>query len=267
MGSEHTQQGHRIRLDWGTSGAQAVAGSADIAVVCDVLSFTTTLTVAVDLGAEVYPYAWRDDGVVEYAAARDATYAVGRFEARDSDSLVAVSLSPASLRAATGLRRLVLPSPNGSTISTHLRDRGLTVVGAALRNRTAVATWLATRMAEPTTTLALVAAGERWPDRSLRPSVEDLWGCGAVLSALLGLLPHLRAELSPEAQVAVHAYTAIKRDLTPALLDCASGQELLAMGFRDDVLAAADVDSSSAVPLLAGERFVDAARPAGSLAS
>ncbi|AKU16943.1 2-phosphosulfolactate phosphatase [Luteipulveratus mongoliensis] len=258
MGSVHGQQGSRIRFDWGPDGAAEIAHGASVAVVVDVLSFTTTLTVAVELGAEVYPYPWRDDTVAGFAEARDASYAVGRFEARDSGPLVAVSLSPSSLRHASGLQRLVLPSPNGSTISAQLRDTGVTVVGASFRNRHAVAQWLADRLVEPAASIALVASGERWPRHSLRPCVEDLWGCGAVLSALLGIRPDLRRDLSPEAQMSVHAFDAVVRDLQPALLDCASGQELIEVGYRDDVVTAAELDVSTVVPVLKGERFVDA---------
>ncbi|KNX37115.1 2-phosphosulfolactate phosphatase [Luteipulveratus halotolerans] len=257
MGTPHSQHRHRIRLDWGLQGAQSVVDGADQAVVVDVLSFTTTLTVAIDLGAEVYPYQWRDESVVEFAEARDARYAVGRFKARESGPLAAVSLSPASLRTATGLKRLVLPSPNGSTISAALRDRGVEVVGACLLNRAAVAAHALDHLHEPGRSVAFVAAGERWPDGSLRPSVEDLWGCGAVLSAVLADQPALADELSPEARAAVAAYDDIAGALRTALLDSASGQELVEAGFRDDVLVAAQLDSSRAVPVLEGERFAD----------
>ena len=47
---EHRQYGHRIRFDWGREGAAAVADGCEVAVVVDVLSFTTTLTVALDGG-------------------------------------------------------------------------------------------------------------------------------------------------------------------------------------------------------------------------
>ena len=34
----------RVRFDWGPTGAAAIAAGADVAVVVDVLSFTTTLS-------------------------------------------------------------------------------------------------------------------------------------------------------------------------------------------------------------------------------
>ncbi|WP_235734336.1 2-phosphosulfolactate phosphatase [Nocardioides alcanivorans] len=49
----HGQTAHRIRFDWGPTGAEHV--TAEVAVVVDVLSFTTTLSVAVERGIEVFP--------------------------------------------------------------------------------------------------------------------------------------------------------------------------------------------------------------------
>jgi len=42
------QAASRVRFEWGLAGADAIAADADIAVVVDVLSFTTTLSVALD---------------------------------------------------------------------------------------------------------------------------------------------------------------------------------------------------------------------------
>jgi 2-phosphosulfolactate phosphatase len=191
---QHRQQSHRVRFDWGPTGASAIAEGADVAVVVDVLSFTTTLCVAVERGMTV------------------------------------------------------LPSPNGSSISFGLADSGCTVVGACLRNRSAVATWLNARGG----TVAVVAAGERWPDGSLRPAAEDLWGAGAVLA----LLP--RDDLSPEARLAADAFLAVEASLTGSVHGCASGLELSAVDFGDDVDVAAELDVSDVVPVLAGAEFTRA---------
>jgi 2-phosphosulfolactate phosphatase len=179
--TDHGQAAYAVRFEWGPTGAAAIGAGADIAVVVDVLSFTTTLTVAVEREMTVYPYLWKDSRAEQYAAERDAVLAVGRFEARDDAR--GVSLSPAAMAVVEGVDRILLPSPNGSAICFGLADSGLTVVGACLRNRTAVARWLAPRMAAGER-VAVVAAGERWPDGSMRPGVEDLWGAGAVLAAL-----------------------------------------------------------------------------------
>jgi 2-phosphosulfolactate phosphatase len=263
---EHAQRDAAVRMDWGLPGAQAVGADAAIAVVVDVLSFTTTLTVAVDAGAEVYPFRWKDASAREFARQHDAVLAVGRFEARDANpSERAVSLSPASLQAAKGLDRIVLPSPNGSTLAQALAEGGATVIGAALRNRFAVARWIAELIAAQAAAgtpegnrpppIAVLAAGERWPDGSLRPAVEDLWGAGAVIAALseLGI-----GDQSPEAWTAEAAFRGVEESLAAELAGCASGQELAMVGFADDVAIAAELDSSHCVPVLIGERFLNA---------
>src|SRR3546814_2899348 len=75
----HGQGDYRVRMDWGPTGAAAT--SASYAVVVDVLSFTTTVSVALDQGIEVFPYRWRDKGAAAHAMRHAATLAVGRFEA------------------------------------------------------------------------------------------------------------------------------------------------------------------------------------------
>lgn len=228
----------QVRLEWGPTGAAAVA--APVTVVVDVLSFTTTLSVAVERGMTVYPFRWKDERATAYAEERDAVLARGRSER------TGVSLSPASVRAAEGVERLVLPSPNGSAISFGLAATGVTVVGAALRNATAVARWAHARGED----VAVVAAGERWPDGSLRPAVEDLWGAGAVVAGLVDLGA---TDLSPEARVAERAFRAAR--FPDDLVACTSGQELVGMGFPQDVAIAAEVDTSTVVPVLGGEAY------------
>jgi len=250
VNQSHGQPAYAVRFEWGPTGARAIAAGADVAVVVDVLSFTTTLSVAVERGIEVLPFAWKDERAAAYAAERDAVLAVGRFEARDVDG-PAVSLSPAHLARVSGVQRIVLPSPNGSSICAALAEGGAAVVGACLRNRSAVA-----RHVAGAGTIAVVAAGERWPDGSLRPGVEDLWGAGAVLAALVDLGV---TDLSPEARVAEAAYRGVEEDVASQVLGCASGRELVEAGFLDDVGIASEVDVTGVVPVLAGDGVFRAA--------
>lgn len=260
----HGQAAYAVRLETGPAGAAAVVaglGAEDVAVVVDVLSFTTTVTLAVERGVEVHPFAWRDARAEAYARERDAVLAVGRFEAAASSPGVEErasrdrpTLSPAAMLRGDGLagvRRLVLPSPNGSTISALLADAGVGVVGACLRNARAVADALAPALLRGST-LAVVASGERWGDGSLRPAAEDVWGAGALLAVLLdrGV-----TGLSPEAGLAVAAWRAVADDPAAALHACAGGRELAAAGFGEDVDVAAAVDVSDAVPVLLDGAF------------
>jgi len=251
-----SQSGFGIRFEWGVQGALAVAPGAAAVVVVDVLSFTTTLTVAIDAGIEVFPYRLRDVSAAAFAASRGAVLAVGRREAGASG----VSLSPVSVRRAaepggplSATSKLVLPSPNGAAISRQLGEAGAVVLGASMRNASAVARWATSNARGP---IAVVAAGERWPGDSLRPAVEDMWGAGAVIEALVtaGIGP-----VSPEAGVARAAYRSIGRSpataLQAALAACASGRELIEDGYSEEIAVAAQVDVSRRVPVLKGDSF------------
>jgi 2-phosphosulfolactate phosphatase len=240
--SPYDQSGYRVGFDWGPAGAAAVPGA--LVAVVDVLSFTTSVTVAADRGITVLPYRWRDSTARQYAEQHAAALAVGRSEAGPNG----ISLSPATIRQAHDVQRLVLPSPNGSTISQQLADSGATVLAVSLRNYRAAAQWAATQ----DTTVVAIAAGERWPDGSLRPAVEDLWGAGAFIAALqeLGVGP-----LSPEARAAAAAYREAAGELPELLQECAGGRELTQYGYPQDVAIAAEVGSSRSVPILRAGAF------------
>jgi 2-phosphosulfolactate phosphatase len=242
-----TQAGCRIRCDWGPDGADAIAPGAAVTVVVDVLSFTTALTVAVERGIAVMPFRWRDERAEQVARENDAVLAVGRRAVQPGQ----VSLSPDSILRSSGITRLVLPSPNGATISARLAEAGATVVGVSLRNADAAAASVLRRLG-PGGTVAVVAAGERWPGGSLRPAVEDLWGAGSFIDALVrrGVV-----DLSVEAATALAAYRSVAGDLGSALRDCASGRELHAHGFPADVEVAART-GGTVVPILTDGWFV-----------
>lgn len=241
------QGAHQVRFDWGPVGAVAV--EAEVVVVVDVLSFSACITVAVERGIEVYPYRWRDASAEAYAERLDAVLARGR-------SHTEPSLSPAALLRCDPVPRLVLPSPNGSTICTLLGEQGCVVGIGGVRNAREAGEWLASAVGAGRT-VAVIAAGERWEsDDSLRPALEDQLGAGAVLSALLGIVP--AADLSPEARAAVALFDALRPDLASVLRTCVSGQELIDRGYADDVEVAAELDGSVVVPLLVDGRFVAA---------
>ncbi|EWT04395.1 hypothetical protein N864_13805 [Intrasporangium chromatireducens Q5-1] len=262
-GPWHSQDHHLVRLEWGLAGASflvryaAERGFAVIAVVVDVLSFTTCVSVAADNGMSVVPYRWRDESAESFAAAQGAALAVPRSAARAEGG---ISLSPASIRAAGPLESLVLPSPNGSTITTVLAESGATVVAASLRNGAAVGRWLADRFrssAASPPVVVLVPSGERWPDGSLRPAVEDAWGAGLVAGALMDSLEHQAGPLllSPEAEAAMAAFASVRDRVGEALAGCSSGRELVEQGYPDDVAIAAELDASSTVPVLTDGAF------------
>jgi 2-phosphosulfolactate phosphatase len=236
MASFTDQSPSDVRFEWGELGLRALAEHASVFVIVDVLSFSTCVAVACARGATVFPYLWKDERVTAFAAAQGALVA----SARRADGY---SLSPASLASIPAGTRLVLPSPNGSSLSFIAAGSGHVLAGS-LRNASAVAA-RARALGGP---VAVIAAGERWPDASLRPAAEDLIGAGAIIARLHG-------SVSPEASLAVAAYERAARDLASTLHDCASGRELTQRGFARDVELAAELDASAVAPRLRDGAF------------
>lgn len=250
-GTTGAQADHSVRFEWGRTGGLTIAEGADVAVVVDVLSFTTSLDVAVGRGTVVLPYPSALGDAAEVAAQTGAVLAGTRRGAGPDEP----TLSSARLLEVDLPSRLLLPSPNGATIAHALRGVATTVVGASLRNAPAVAAWLAREHDAEDTVVAFVAAGERWPDGSLRPALEDLWGAGAVLAELED---YDWPGLSPEAASAADAYRLVQGREASHLRACASGRELAAGGWDADVEVAAQVGVSAVVPVLSDRGFVPA---------
>lgn len=219
-----------VDLEWGARGLEALATRRRHIVIVDVLSFTTCVEQALARGARVRP--WPLDRPVEEAGDPGLRVARRRREAGPED----LSLSPASMARLRPRETVLLPSPNGSALSSALGDRP-DVWAACLRNASAVAA----RLAALGGSVGLVPAGERWEDGSLRPAVEDLLGAGAVASALGG-------RASPEAQAAIDAFRSALPRLGEALRGSVSGRELADAGYEADVAVAAAHDVSGLVP-------------------
>jgi len=62
-----SQDKQEIRLEWGLSAVEHLAREVDCAVIVDVISFSTCVSLAVDKGARIYPYPWKDESATEYA--------------------------------------------------------------------------------------------------------------------------------------------------------------------------------------------------------
>jgi 2-phosphosulfolactate phosphatase len=226
------QTAFAVRCEWGPPGVQALAGCRTF-IVIDVLSFTSCVSIAAAAGARVFPARTRDAAAADLAERKGAVLAAARG--------AGYSLSPGSLAAAPAGLRLVLPSPNGATVSLAAEGHGRVLAGC-LRNRAAVAA----RAAALGGPVALIPAGERWPDGTLRPAFEDLIGAGAIAAMLPG-------PRSPETSAAVAAFEASAPALLSTLRACASGRELIERGFPNDVDACAEVDRDAVAPELTTE--------------
>jgi len=243
----YSQPGAGARFDWGPAGAAELARVCAVLVIVDVLSFSTAVDVATGRGMRIHPFPW-DRQAHAYAERIGAVVAVGRGQVEPGRPW---SLSPAALLRAPVTPDLVLPSPNGSAICSVASSTGVEVVAACLRNAPAVARWLRQQgYGEPDRPVGVVAAGELWPDGTLRPCVEDLLGAAAVLDGL----SMLGATLSVEAAVTLAALAALP-DVPAAITRCVSGQELIVRGYADDVALAVQLDASSVVPVLSNGAF------------
>lgn len=236
------QSGASVRLEWGAAAIEQLAGDVDCVVVVDVMSFSTCVDVAVARGAQVLPYAWRDAGAQAYARERGAELA-----SIDRRLAQGWSLSPSSLAGVPAGLKLVLPSPNGSAIAFAARDRGVAVFCGSLRNRRATA-----RACAGFARVLVVACGERWPDGTLRPALEDHVGAGGIVAALG------RPDLSAEARAAALLHESLGATRRATLADCASARELVERGFGADVDLCLDEDASDVAARLADDRFVAA---------
>jgi len=233
------QMSYRIRFEWGTEGIRRLAPRSQVVVIVDVLSFTTCVDVAVSGDAVVFPYRYKDDSAIEFAQSVGALLAGKR-------GLVP-SLSPASLLSLAPHSRLVLPSLNGSTCTRIAQEFGVPVIAGCLRNARAVSEFIHRQY--PHAGVTVIACGEQWPSGMLRPAVEDVMGAGAILSQFDP------AELSPEAKTAAAAYQLVKSDVATMIAECASGRELVAKGFPEDVAMASELNISQTVPIFEDEAY------------
>lgn len=216
MSSPFDQLRYQVRLEWGDDGLARLATS-DIVVVVDVLRFSSTVTTRVAAG-----------GAVPLDAAAHAVSLNGTAISR-----AAAALDPAPI-----------------------------VLLGCLRNASAVAEAIADeqRRRGARTSIALIAGGELVPAdagaaarTARRFAVEDLLGAGAIVDALgVRGIDHT----SPEAAAAGEAFRGLRAATRHLLAASGSGQELAERGAHDEVRAAAELDASTAVPVLREGVFV-----------
>lgn len=227
-----------LRCEWGIHGVAQLAPVSDLVIIVDVLSFSTCVDIATHNGAIIFPYQWKNELAIDYARSVNAELASDRRSCSQG-----YSLSPSSLLNIPAGTKLVLPSPNGSALS--LMTKQIPTLAGCLRNCQAIANFAQSCG----TKIAVIPAGERWEDGSLRPAWEDWVGAGAILS-------YLNGSLSPEAESAVAAFYSFKDTIASVLRKCSSGKELIARGFSQDVELAAAFNSSSCVPLLIDNAYI-----------
>jgi 2-phosphosulfolactate phosphatase len=229
------QAEYNIRFEWAEMGVSLLAPISDAIIIVDVLSFSTAVEIATNQNAIIYPYSWKDPCAHQFAKSISA-------EVADGDNQNGYCLSPASLLKLPPDIRLVLPSPNGSSLC--LSTGPTPTIAGCLRNCKAVAD---AAMNEGKN-IAVIAAGERWEDGTLRPCIEDMIGAGAIIR-------FLRGELSPEAQTALAVFEAASSGLKEQMKKCLSGTEKLNRGEERDIELASELGISECVPILRDGAF------------
>ncbi len=206
-----------------------------VLIIVDVLSFSTAVDIATGCGASVLPFAYGNLTAAQKAAEREGAVLAGpRSTARGQ-----LSLSPHSLMQIPEGTRLMLPSPNGSRLSL---DAGAgPVLTGCFRNAKAAA--CAAMKLSNGGDIGIIPAGERWPDGSLRPAIEDMLCAGAIIDAL-------QCEMDAEARLAWASYSGVAGDLDQIIKASVSGQELITSGYSQDVSLALELSVSRHVAIL-----------------
>ncbi|ULO04759.1 2-phosphosulfolactate phosphatase [Paenibacillus sp. 19GGS1-52] len=224
---------YRIRFEWGAEGVRRLAPLSSVVVIIDVLSFTTCVEVAVSREAFVFPYRYKDESAIKYAQSVNATLAEKRGKTP--------SLSPVSLLSLQQQSRIVLPSLNGSMCTVIATESNVFTIAGCLRNAFAVSDFI--KRHYPDEVISVIACGEQWANGMLRPAIEDLIAAGAILSAFD------QSVISPEAKIAVSAFSHAEHDIQTILSECSSGRELTEKGFPEDVIIASELNVSEVVPI------------------
>ncbi|MFG2200110.1 2-phosphosulfolactate phosphatase [Kitasatospora sp. NPDC048715] len=236
---------HDVHVEWGVPGAALAAARGDAVVVVDVLSFSTTLAVAVDRGFACLVYSGAEIaemGGREAAAERLRARALSK---RRRVPPGALSLSPGSLTRAEPGQRVLFTSLNGASIVAASASAPALLV-AGLRNAAASArTARAVLTSGTARRITIVASGEQWSSvepgvSGMRPAAEDWLGAGLLCLRLR------EAGLSLSAEAALSAASWTSSDV---LRDCVSARELVAAGFAEDVELSLELDVSDVVPV------------------
>ncbi|OOE14242.1 2-phosphosulfolactate phosphatase [Fictibacillus arsenicus] len=251
MNAFFDQSSYEIKVEWGIRGAREAAKREEILIIVDVLSFSSTVIAAMENEALIYPFPPPiNEKANKYADQLDAELVVGREKAFKTGKH---SLSPNSFTAVDRGKSYVLCSLNGAACVEAAKKIPALLLGS-LRNAEAVAEAALELKKKTGKPITIIACGERWEKASgneneLRPAIEDYLGAGAIISSFEG-------SLSPEAFVCKQAFQGSEHILSSLIRNCGSGRELAERGFAKDVDYCLQLNVSSIVPVLSGNKFI-----------
>jgi len=219
---------------WGRDGVTYYGAFFSAIVIVDVLSFCTTVDIALSKQCLVIPTALKDEEqLLALAKKQRAVLAKKRNES-------GVTLSPSSMRNLNPKQIILLPSPNGSTLMDMASCFEKPVFAGCFRNSRVLSDFLNLKKFFP---VLFVAAGERFSNAMLRPSLEDYWGVGSILANLNG-------DKTIEAEDAIRSFKSVAGDITSNLEACESGRELIVHGYGQDVELAGKFNASNNISVL-----------------
>ncbi|MCC7351359.1 MAG: 2-phosphosulfolactate phosphatase [Phycisphaerales bacterium] len=204
-------------------------------VVFDVLRATTTMTAALDAGVEEIRI------FTDIDAARSAgdSFGADRLLCGEQNCLrpsgFDLGNSPGVWHAGHAGRTLFMATTNGTRALVGARGAAHLLVGAIV-NASAVARQVANQGCDA----ILLCAGTNG-----RAAMEDLIGCGAVLSAMDRIGPMDCA--GDESRIARWLYESNKHNLSAALGQSEGGRNVLAAGLGADIEFAARLDALTTV--------------------
>ncbi|MDF2910571.1 MAG: 2-phosphosulfolactate phosphatase [Sporolactobacillus laevolacticus] len=244
------QSPFHCRVEWGKRGARDAAERGDLVIVVDVLSFSSTVITALNYGAIIYPYPPSLNGK-DFAGKIGAQYILGRSEAA---KLGTPTLSPTSFNQAHENKKYVLTSLNGA-FCTWIASKVPALLIGSLLNASSVARVANQLSTQANVNITVIPCGEQWNDvraneDTLRPSIEDYLGTGAILAELEG-------SKSPEAELCAAAFTHAHQKISDLIWECGSGRELREKGFAEDVRHCSQLNIFQTVPLLKKDHFED----------
>ena len=252
------QQHPLARTALGVQGAEEAAARGDVVVVVDALRASVTIACALVAGAK-----W----VVPVATVEEAAAYLGRagFVVAGERGGARIPAFPLGNSPTEMLRRadllsgttLILTTSNGTRCVAAARRGAAAILAGALPNATAVARMAYALARQHGVDITLLAAG-----RGGGPAIEDTFTV-RVLERLIAphpASPHEGERLySPryreELEEGQSLPSTLEREAREVFLNSPAGQNLLRLGYREDVLFCAQVDTLDVAPLYGDKGF------------
>jgi 2-phosphosulfolactate phosphatase len=218
-------------------------------VVLDILFATTTIVTALDAGATAVHFALDQHEARRIASSLPA----GEFHIAGEDHLAAIpgfaSPLPIELSRRPGFagKPLVYSTTNG-TVALRRAQGAAVVYAASLRNAGATLAHVARHHRDRA--LVIVCAGSAGT-----LNLEDFYAAGCFVARLTPMVDATR-DLSDTALAALAAFRA--SDAWSALSRSRVGRIVLGVGGDDEVRHAAEIDASTLVAIVEGDRVIEA---------